>query len=252
MARLARWALLLIAAPLYAYSAYLGYIVLTGPLPSLDARGHLYLLVAMAPAVIWPFVPLCRMQWRAVAMLFAAIFVSYFSMHIGVRLSDHYIASILVYAGGFGGLCWIARYLLKIVRLSNSWDEGVEQCLASLVLVSFIWFLLKLAWHAGGLVGPYYAVAAPNQAMLVIATYTLLVSSALACLGYPPSRRIWLVQTMLFGAVLHFLAKGEVQVRWIAENLVFVMMVLGILSLRGAAKRTVPHGCGCEAAREKR
>ena len=240
--RTVRWALLLLAVPVYAYSGYLTYIVLTGPLPNLDARGHLYLLVGMIPLATWPLVPLSSSRGRAVALFFASVTVSYSSMYFGARFSESHIASVAVYAAGVAIVCWVIVYLRKTVRSHNGrGGRASGPWLQVLVLVSFIWFLLKVAWHAGGLLGPYYAVAASTDVLLVLATYALLFSSVLASLGGAVLRRACLLQAVLFVCVVHLVAKGDFQMPWLAENIVVVMMLTAMLSLRRAAKGSAAY-----------
>lgn len=219
--------LIVMVALLLAYSIYWSYIVLSGPLPSFDLRGHLYFLVSIAPVVIWPLILFAKSLGTAIIVLFVALIASQFGTYLGVRFSEPLEISIAIYGGFFLIFCWALIHMLKnLVCSRDSLMGAFCSITASIFFISFIWFVLKMGCQSKSVSNVFYGASAQSGELLLMAVYALLVVSGVMCLSIPAAKAAWLMQIVLFVMVVHSFSSEGFQAQWFGEVLVVVMIVV--------------------------
>jgi len=222
-----RLPLLVIAALLFVYSVYWSYVVLSGPLPSFDLRGHLYFAVSAASVVVWPLVFFSNSLGTAIIVLFVSLISSHFGIYFGVRFSEPPEIAIAIYLGAFMIFCWALLHMLKNLWCSHD-SLMVAFCgvVAAIFLISFIWFILKTGCQPKAGPSVFYGISAQYDEFLLMAVYALLLMSGVMYLSVPLARSVWLVEIVLFFAVIHSFSLGGFKTWRLGEVLAVVMVLV--------------------------
>ena len=214
-----------IEGALLTYSFYWSYLVLSGPLPSFDLRGHLYLMVTLALVFIGPLLLFLKSAKIAVIALLVSLLAAQFGTYLGVRYSERIAASIAIYGGALVLLCWTLMYVLRSSACSRGAISGdFWSSMSAIFFGSFVWFALKVGCQPQTNPDMFFGLTVDSRMFLLMAMYALLLVWGVACLPVAAAKVVWFVEMMLFAAAVHSFSLGGSEAQWLGELLVSVML----------------------------